>query len=92
VLVRKRPEKKKLHSVKSFSNTEDINLREGNWSKLAGLEPVNSGCVDGDSLLGTDVRTVLQVGVLTLLLGLQIKTCASLLEKRPWTGSVRTDE
>ena len=48
--------------------------REGDGGESSGLEPMDHGGVDGDGLLGGDVRTVLQVVVLTLLLRFQVKT------------------
>mmetsp|Transcript_14739 Transcript_14739/g.38930 ORF Transcript_14739/g.38930 Transcript_14739/m.38930 type:complete len:664 (+) Transcript_14739:435-2426(+) len=45
--------------------------REWDWRELAGLEPVDSRGVDGHGLLAADVRSVLEVVVLPLLLGLQ---------------------
>ena len=45
--------------------------RERDWGELAGLEPVHRGGVDGDSLLGGDVRSILEVVVLPLLLRLE---------------------
>ena len=51
-----------------------VDVREWNGCKLAALEPVDSRCVDGNGLFGTDIRTVLEVTVLALLLSLQIQT------------------
>jgi hypothetical protein len=51
----------------------DKGLRERNWCKLSALKPVNGCRVDRYGLLRTDIRTILQVSVLTFLLCLQIK-------------------
>lgn len=51
--------------------------REGDRSELATLKPVNGRPVDGHTVLWQDVGTVLQVAVLTLLLGLQVQTSQS---------------
>ena len=48
--------------------------REGNRRELAALEPVHRCSVDRNSLLGADVRTILEIAVLALLLGLEIQT------------------
>mmetsp|Transcript_33281 Transcript_33281/g.109100 ORF Transcript_33281/g.109100 Transcript_33281/m.109100 type:complete len:1053 (+) Transcript_33281:4096-7254(+) len=48
-----------------------IEGRERDRRELAGLEPVDSRGVDGHSLLPADIRSVLEVVVLPLLLGLQ---------------------
>ena len=50
------------------------NVREGNGRELATLEPMNSRGVDGNGLLSTDIRAVLEVSVLTLLFGLQVQS------------------
>ena len=47
--------------------------RERDGREAATLEPVHSRGVDGDSLLGGDVWSVLQVVVLSLLLSLQVE-------------------
>jgi hypothetical protein len=52
--------------------------REGDGGEPAGLQPVDSGGVDGDGLLGGDVGTVLQIVVLPLLLGLQVQPIGKL--------------
>jgi hypothetical protein len=55
---------------------------------------VNSGGVDGDSLLGADVRAVLEVRVLALLLGLEVQTCKTtevLLDDRLVDGRTTAD-
>lgn len=48
--------------------------REGDRCKLPALKPMHSGGVDGSGLFGRDIGSVLQIGVLALLLGLQIQT------------------
>ncbi len=47
--------------------------REGDWSKLPALEPVNGRRVDSYSFLCANIRAILEVGVLTFLLCLQIE-------------------
>lgn len=47
--------------------------RERDRRKLSALEPVDDRGVDGDGLLGRDVRPVLEVRVLALLLGLEVQ-------------------
>ena len=47
--------------------------REGDGSEPPGLQPVDSGGVDGDRLLRTDVGSILQIVVLSFLLSLQIQ-------------------
>lgn len=51
-----------------------IDLREWNWSELPALQPMDSRGVDRGRLFCTNVRTILQVRVLSLLLGLEVKT------------------
>ena len=51
----------------------DRDLRERNWCKLSAFKPMNGCRVDCYGLLSTDIRTILQVSVLTFLLCLQIK-------------------
>ena len=48
--------------------------REWDGSKLPAFKPVHSGGVDCNCLLGTDVRTILQIVVLSLLFGLEPQT------------------
>lgn len=48
------------------------NLREGNWGKLATLEPVNSGSVNRNSFLSADVGSILKISMLTLLFSLEV--------------------
>ena len=47
--------------------------REGNRREATRLEPVHCRRIDGDSFLSRDIRTILQVVVLSLLLSLQKK-------------------
>lgn len=51
-----------------------IDLREWNWGEFPALQPMDSRSVDSSCLLGADVGTILQVRVLSLLLGLEVKT------------------
>ena len=48
--------------------------RGWNGGELTALQPVDGGGVDGNDFLGTDVRSVLEVRVLPLLLGLQVQS------------------
>jgi len=51
-----------------------MSSRKRNGCKLAALEPVHGGSVNSNGLFSTDVRTILQITVLPLLLGLEIET------------------
>jgi hypothetical protein len=56
--------------------------REGNRRELAALEPVHRRRVDSNGFLGTNVRTVLEVRVLTFLFSLQVETYPKVLNGR----------
>ena len=48
-------------------------LREGDWSELPTLEPVNGRGVNSYSFLCTDIRTILEVSMLAFLLCFKIE-------------------
>ena len=48
--------------------------REWYGRELAALQPMDSRSIDRDGFFSADVRTILEVAMLTLLLGLQIET------------------
>lgn len=44
--------------------------------KLPALKPMDSRSVNRDGFFSTDVRTILQIAMLSFLLGLEIQTCS----------------
>lgn len=71
-----------LEEALSIKPHSDINwnLREWNPRKLPALRPVGRRRgIDGDSLIGTDVETIRQVSVLTLLLGVHTSKVTQVL-------------
>ena len=64
------------------------NLRKWNGSKLAAFKPMYGGSVNGHGFFSTDVWSIFEITVLSLLLCLQVETCRVWLTQHRGTDTI----